>query len=200
MSNSIIVLISGNGSNLQALIDAAKDSTLNATITLVVSNKKSAYGLVRAAEAGIPTLVLTLKEYIDIGKSRVDYDIALAKKIKELNPDLLVLAGWMHILSKEFIDYFPEQIINLHPALPGQFDGAHAIERAYEAFKRGEITETGVMVHKVIPEVDKGEPLLVERVPILESDTLEDLEARIHSVEHRLIVQAVIKFFKLVAF
>ncbi|CAG8467110.1 8976_t:CDS:1 [Ambispora gerdemannii] len=198
MTFSIVVLISGNGTNLQALIDATKTSTLNATITLVVSNKTSAFGLTRAIKAGIPTLVLTLKEYIDIGKSRVDYDIALAKKIKEQNPDLIVLAGWMHILSKEFINYFPNNIINIHPALPGQFDGAHAIERAFEAFQRGEITETGVMVHKVIPEVDKGEPLLIEHVPILKSDTLEDLETRIHSVEHRLIVQAAIKFLELI--
>ncbi|CAJ0769771.1 9672_t:CDS:1, partial [Entrophospora sp. SA101] len=78
-------------------------------------------------------------------------------------------------------------IINLHPALPGQFDGANAIERAYEAFKKGEINKTGVMVHKVIVDVDKGQPLLIEEVPILDSDTLNDLESRIHSVEHRLI-------------
>ncbi|CAG8598959.1 16976_t:CDS:1, partial [Acaulospora colombiana] len=135
--------------------------------------------------------------YKDAGKSRVEYDVDLAKKIKPYNPDLIILAGWMHILSEDFLKYFDNHIINLHPALPNQFDGANAIKRAYEAFKRGEIANTGVMVHKVVPEVDKGQPLLVEEVPILESDTLDDLEERIHSVEHRLIVKGVIEFFRL---
>lgn len=181
----IVVLISGSGSNLQALIDAGLP------IALVVSNKKDAYGLVRAANANIPTLVFTLKPYKDAGKSRAEYDVDLAKEIKKLvpYPDVVVLAGFMHILSESFINEF-STIINLHPALPGQFDGAHAIERAFNAFKEGKITHSGVMVHRVIPEVDRGQPLLSKEVPFLENDTLETFEARLHATEHELIVQA----------
>lgn len=190
----IVVLISGNGSNLQAIIDATQSLKIHATLVLVVSNKQSAYGLTRAANAAIPTLVFPLKPFKDAGKTRIDYDIALAEKIKQYNPDLIILAGWMHVLSDQFLIHFPEKVINLHPAMPGQFDGTHAIERAYTAFQNGEITKTGVMVHKVIPEVDKGEPLLIEEVQILKSDTIQDLEMRIHSVEHRLLVEGIIKF------
>ncbi|RIB03793.1 phosphoribosylglycinamide formyltransferase [Gigaspora rosea] len=197
MLRRIIVFISGNGSNLQAIIDAIQSGTLECKIDLVVSSKKTAYGLTRAEKAGIPTLVFPLKPYQDAGKTRIEYDVDLANKVKEYNPDLIVLAGWMLILSKEFINHFNDNIINLHPALPGQFDGVNAIQHAYEAFKRGEITKTGVMVHKVIPEVDKGEPLIIEEVPIFESDTLETLEERIHSVEHKVIVQSIKKFLQI---
>ncbi|KND05066.1 phosphoribosylglycinamide formyltransferase [Spizellomyces punctatus DAOM BR117] len=205
----IVVLISGNGSNLQAIIDAVQSESLNAEIALVVSNRKGAYGLTRAANAGIPTMTVTLKEFKDAGKTRVDFDLDVAARIKNWlaqsrseadrssngttavdTPDLIVLAGWMHILSPDFLQQFPPgQIINLHPALPGAFDGAHAIERAFSAYKEGKIQETGVMVHKVIPEVDRGEVVLQERIPILPEDTLETLEDRIHKVEHRLIVE-----------
>ena len=189
---SIAVLISGNGSNLQALIDAIQSKQLDASIQLVISNSSKAYGLQRAVQAGIPTLVQTLKSYRDLGKSRTEFDLDLAAKLKShFNglPNLIVLAGFMHILSPEFLEQFPH-VINLHPALPGAFDGIKAIERAYEAFHQGSITETGVMVHKVIPEVDRGEVVLVEKVPIYEKDTLHDLEERIHQVEHVLIVKA----------
>ncbi|TPX40747.1 hypothetical protein SeMB42_g05892 [Synchytrium endobioticum] len=182
---SVVVLISGSGTNLQALIDSG------IPIALVVSNKKNAYGLTRASNSSIPTLVLTLKAHKDAGKSRNDYDIHLAKEIKKLLPPpyLIVLAGFMHILSESFITEF-DTIINLHPALPGQFDGTHAIRRAYEAFKAGQITTSGVMVHRVVPEVDKGEPLLTREVEFKEDDTLEAFEARMHATEHELIVQA----------
>ncbi|KAI9024370.1 phosphoribosylglycinamide formyltransferase [Phycomyces nitens] len=187
---SIVVLISGSGSNLQALINATQSGTLRAKITNVISNRKAAYGLERAAQAGIPTQTFSLKQFRDAGKSRVDFDVHVAKAVQALKPDLVVLAGWMHILSPEFLSYFPdENVINLHPALPGQFDGAHAIERAYEAFQKGQITHTGVMVHKVIADVDRGQVILQREIPILKTDSLEDLEARIHSVEHEIIVQ-----------
>jgi phosphoribosylglycinamide formyltransferase len=194
----IAVLISGNGSNLQALIDATINKTLLAEISVVVSNSSKAYGLQRASDHHIKTVVQTLKSFKDQGKTRLDYDLELVKVIKshfveESGPDLIVLAGFMHILSKEFIDAFPQRIINLHPALPGAFDGAHAIDRAFEAFQKGEISETGIMVHYVIPEVDRGQVILVQKIPILEKDTLEALETRIHQEEHKLIVGAVKK-------
>lgn len=190
----VVVLISGSGTNLQALIDATHSGVLRATIVLVISNKKAAYGLQRAAAASIPTIVFPLKPYKDSGRTRVEYDVDLAARIQEDAPDLIVLAGWMHILSPEFLEWFPRTVMNLHPALPGEFDGADAIGRAYQAFKEGKITRTGVMVHKVIADVDKGEVILKEEVPIREEDGLEDLEKRIHEVEHRLIVAGAQKF------
>jgi phosphoribosylglycinamide formyltransferase len=138
--------------------------------------------------------VHALKPYKDQGKLRLDYDLDLADIImREAQPDIIVLAGFMHILSKEFLDRIPPQIpiINLHPALPGAFDGAGAIERAYTAWQMGEISETGVMVHKVIPEVDRGEVVVYQPVPLKEGDSLADLEQRIHAVEHELIVKAI---------
>ena len=107
------------------------------------------------------------------------------------NPDLIVLAGWMHVLSPAFLDRFPLRVLNLHPALPCQFLGTHAIERAYEAFQRGEIDHTGVMVHWVVPEVDAGPVVASAEVPVYPTDTLDDLEARIHAMEHRLLVDAI---------
>ncbi|KAI7874457.1 phosphoribosylglycinamide formyltransferase [Lichtheimia hyalospora FSU 10163] len=193
---TIAVLISGSGSNLQALIDAIQSGALKAKIVVVASNRKAAYGLERAAKVGIPTRTFSLKKFKDAGKTRVDFDIELAKTIQEeYQPDLVVLAGFMHILSPEFLSFFPRSnVMNLHPALPGQFDGAHAIERAYDAYKQGQIQHTGVMVHKVIADVDRGQVILQREVPILETDALEDLENRIHSVEHEIIVEGAQKF------
>ncbi|KAJ2159437.1 phosphoribosylglycinamide formyltransferase [Coemansia sp. RSA 552] len=198
MAKKIIVLVSGSGTNLQALIDAGQQDRLGGgRIALVVSNRKNAYGLVRAANASIPTLVRTLKEYKDAGKTREEFDRDLAEHIATTEaPDLIVLAGWMHILSPAFIDRFRGKIINLHPALPGELDGAHAIDRAYEEFQAGTRSRTGVMVHHVIPEVDKGAPILTEEVPCVEGDTLENLEDRIHAVEHRILPEAVRHFLE----
>ncbi|HEY63944.1 MAG TPA: phosphoribosylglycinamide formyltransferase [Caldilineae bacterium] len=187
----LAVFISGFGSNLQAIIDAVQAGELDAEIVVVVSNRKAAYGLVRAERAGIPTLYFPLKPYRDAGRSREEYDADLAERVAAYEPDLIVLAGWMHVLSPAFLDRFPNRVINLHPALPGQFPGTHAIQRAYEAFLRGEIDHTGVMMHYVVPEVDAGPVIISEEVPIYPSDTLDDLEARIHEVEHRLIVEAI---------
>ncbi|KAG0174769.1 hypothetical protein DFQ28_000325 [Apophysomyces sp. BC1034] len=195
---TIVVLISGSGTNLQALIDAVQSGTLKAKISLVVSNRKNAFGLERAAKAGIPTKTFSLKQFKDRGQSRVEFDVHVAQAIQEQKPDLVVLAGWMHILSADFLSYFPRNnVMNLHPALPGQFDGAHAIERAFAAAKEGQITHTGVMVHKVIADVDRGQVILQREIPILDTDTLEDLENRIHSVEHEIIVEGTQRFLEL---
>lgn len=190
---SIVVLISGNGSNLQAIIDAVKCGEINADISLVVSNKADAYGLDRAANAGIRTLVISYQTFKKQGKLRIEYELEMARKIKDVvDPDIMVLAGFMLILSENFIQQF-KNIINLHPALPGQFDGTHAIERAFTAFTNGEIKSTGVMVHRVIPEVDRGPVILKQTVDILPTDTIESLEERIHAIEHQLIVKAINK-------
>jgi len=187
----IAVFISGSGSNLQALIDAVQSGALSAEIGLVVSNRRAAYGLVRAEQAGIPTLYAPLKPYHDRGQSRQAYDADLAEQVIAYQPELIVLAGWMHIFSPAFLDHFPNRVLNLHPALPGQFIGTHAIERAYQAFQQGEIDHTGIMVHWVVPEVDAGPVIATATVPIQDPDTLADLEARVHQTEHQLLVQAV---------
>ncbi|KAI8884844.1 phosphoribosylglycinamide formyltransferase [Backusella circina FSU 941] len=187
---TVVVLISGSGTNLQALIDATQDGRLKAKITAVISNRKNAFGLERAQKAGIPTQTFSLKQFKDEGKTRVDFDIYLAKSIQEqYKPDLVILAGFMHILSPEFLSFFNDNVMNLHPALPGQFDGAHAIDRAYEAYQKGEIQHTGIMVHKVIADVDRGAVILKREIPINKEDSLDDLENRIHKFEHQLIVK-----------
>lgn len=190
MASRLVVFISGSGTNLQALIEAVEAGELAAEIVLVVSNRLQAYGLTRAESAGIPTLYFPLKPYKDAGLDRVRYDADLAEQIRAYQPDLIVLAGWMHVLSPAFLDQFSNRVINLHPALPGQFVGVEAIERAYAAYQRGEISESGCMVHYVIPEVDAGPVLATAVVPIHPSDSLDDFAARMHAAEHKLIVAA----------
>ena len=188
---NIVILISGSGSNLQAILDAVAMGKLASNPVLVVSNRKAAYGLVRARKTAVSTLYFPFKPYRDAGKSRTEYDADLASRITEYEPDLIVLAGWMHILSSAFLDKFPQQVINLHPALPGQFSGTHAIERAYLAFQNEEIAHSGCMVHYVIPEVDAGEVIVERIVPIKRDELLADFEERVHTVEHELIVEAI---------
>lgn len=188
----LAVLISGSGTNLQAIIDRTRDGYIpDAEVRVVVSNRKAAYGLERARRAGIATEYFPLKPYRDAGKSRSQYDADLAALVERYRPDWVVLAGWMHVMSQAFIERFPNRIVNLHPALPGPFPGTHSIERAYEAFRRGEIDHTGCMVHLVPDEgVDVGPVIVQERVAIYPQDTLEDLEARVHATEHRLLPEA----------
>jgi formyltetrahydrofolate-dependent phosphoribosylglycinamide formyltransferase len=189
MTTRLAVLISGNGSNLQAILDAIRLRALDAEVAVVISNRPAAFGLERAQRAGIATEVFPLKPYTEAGRSRREYDADLAQRVKRYRPDWVVLAGWMHILSSAFLDALPYRVVNLHPALPGQFPGAHAIEDAFAAFRRGEIKQTGVMVHLVPDErVDRGPVLASEPVPIYPSDTLESLTNRVHQVEHRLLV------------
>jgi phosphoribosylglycinamide formyltransferase 1 len=182
---ALVVLISGNGSNLQAILDACATGELAAQVVAVISNKEGAFGLERARRANIPAIVKPkFKE-----QDRRVYDAELAELVAAYQPDWIVLAGWMRVLSSAFLDRFPQRVMNLHPALPGTFPGTHAIERAYEAYRAGEITQTGVMVHLVPDEgVDDGPVLAQELVPIETDDTLEALEARVHAVEHRLLV------------
>ena len=191
MGARLAVLISGNGSNLQAIIDAIRSRMLPAEIVVVVSNRRAALGLQRAEAVGIPTRYHPLKPYRDAERSRQEYDADLATLVKEFAPDWVVLAGWMHILSNAFLDRFSYRVVNLHPALPGQFPGANAIEDAFAAFQRKEIKKTGVMVHLVPDEqVDRGPVLATADVPIYPSDTLEMLTNRMHQTEHRVLVQA----------
>jgi formyltetrahydrofolate-dependent phosphoribosylglycinamide formyltransferase len=186
----IVVMISGSGTNLQALINAVQRGVLDAEIVAVVSNRKAAFGLQRAAQAQIETLYFPLKPYTEQGLSREAYDADLAARVADFEPDLIVLAGWMHVLSDDFLCHFPDQVINLHPALPGAFPGTNAIERTFGAYQNREVEHGGVMVHYVVPEVDAG-PVIVEAVvPIKPEDSLETFAARLHGVEHELLVRA----------
>jgi formyltetrahydrofolate-dependent phosphoribosylglycinamide formyltransferase len=187
----VAVLISGSGSNLQAILDATQAQQLPAQVALVVSNRKAAFGLMRAEQAGVPTLYFPLKPYRDASKSREQYDVDLAGHISAHNPDLIVLAGWMHIFSPAFLDHITCPVINLHPALPGTFPGTDSIHRAYDAYRRGEISHSGCMVHYVIPAVDEGPVIAQTVVPFQPDDTPETYEARIHAAEHELIVEAI---------
>jgi len=181
----LVVLISGNGSNLQAILDACKSGELDAQVVSVISNHADAYGLIRARNAGVEAIHFSKRET----ESRTEYDARLAEYMSTCLPDYVILAGWMRILSSSFLSSFPNRVINLHPALPGMFPGIHAIHRAFKAYHRGEIDHTGVMVHLVPDEgVDNGPVLATEIVPIKKEDTLESLEARVHQVEHELLV------------
>ncbi len=187
MSNRLVILISGNGSNLQAILDACARNELPASVVAVISNNADAYGLVRAHEAGVQAIHFPKLE----NESRRDYDARLAEMILTYTPNYIVLAGWMRILTSAFLEHFPNRVINLHPALPGMFPGINAIERAYEAFKQNQIGHTGVMVHLVPDEgVDNGPVLASEVVPIQHGDTVASLEARVHKVEHVLLISA----------
>ncbi len=191
MIPTLVVLISGSGTNLQAIIDAIETENLKAKIALVVSNRKAAYGLIRAEEHHIPTLYFSLKSYTDAGKTRENYDADLAIRVAVCEPTLIVLAGWMHIVTPAFLEPFANRVINLHPALPGAFPGTHAIERAFEAYKHGEISNSGCMIHYVIPEVDAGKVITTATVPFEDGDTLQAYEERMHRVEHKLIVEGI---------
>jgi formyltetrahydrofolate-dependent phosphoribosylglycinamide formyltransferase len=185
MTARLVVLISGNGSNLQAILDACNSGELDARVISVISNKADAYGLTRAKNAGVEAIHFPKHE----NESRQEYDTSY---VSTCFPDYIILAGWMRILSSSFLFSFPNRVINLHPALSGMFPGTHAIERAFEAYQRGKIEHTGVMVHLVPDEgVDNGPVLATEIVPIEPDDTLEALEARVHQIEHKLLVNTI---------
>ncbi|MCY3849524.1 MAG: phosphoribosylglycinamide formyltransferase [Acidimicrobiaceae bacterium] len=201
MTPRIAVLASGAGSNLQALLDAVSDGRLDAEIVGVIVNRPDAYALQRARANGIPTAFLDLRPYLDASdepvQARRRYDADLAAIASRRRPDLVVLAGWMHLLTMEFLGCFPGRVMNLHPALPGEFPGAHAIDDAWHAHFSDGLDRTGVMVHLVPDEgVDNGPVLATRVVPIRADDDRESLEARIHAVEHDLLVRTVAEFLE----
>jgi phosphoribosylglycinamide formyltransferase 1 len=182
----LVVLISGNGSNLQAILDACADKTLPASVVAVISNESDAFGLTRAGNAGVDAVYFPKLE----NETRRDYDTRLAAYVSTCFPDYIILAGWMRLLSNHFLSNYPGCVINLHPALPGTFPGTHAIERAYEAFQRGAIDRSGVMVHLVPDEgVDNGPALATQEILFQPGESLEQFEARVHTVEHKLLVE-----------
>jgi phosphoribosylglycinamide formyltransferase-1 len=187
MATRLAVLASGTGSNLQAILDACAGRTLPARVVAVVSDRPDATALDRATAAGVPAITLARRP----GEMRADYDSRLAAAVGAHDPDLVVLAGWMRILTMSFLAHFPDRVVNLHPALPGELPGTHSIERAWHEALAGERTRTGVMVHLVPDEgVDCGPVVATAIVPIQPDDTLESLAARVHATEHRLLVSA----------
>ena len=188
----LAVLISGHGSNLQAIIDAIESGGLpGAQIVVVISDRANAYGLERARRHGIPALHLPYPTRGKGRQARRERDGELAALLQEYEVDWVVLAGWLRVLSSEFLRHYPMRVVNLHPALPGQFPGLNAIERAFDASRSGQIQETGVMVHLVPDEaVDAGPVILSEPIPIRAEDNLESLTEHTHRLEHRLLVEA----------
>ena len=177
------VLISGSGTNLQAIIDQIAAGAVNARIVLVLSSRPDAYGLKRAEAAGIPTVAFNRDVYADVHAA----NDAIARKMREAGAEYLVMAGYMRMVGPEVLDAYPDRVVNLHPALLPSFVGAHAIQDAYEAG----VKVTGITVHFANAEYDKG-PIIAQRaVPVEEGDTLDDLEARIHAAEHELYPQVV---------
>ena len=186
MPARLVVLASGSGSNLQAVLDACRAGTLAAEVVAVVSDRADAGALERASTAGVPAVHVGRQ----LGEERADYDARLADVVAGFGPDLVVLAGWMRILTMGFLGWFPDRVLNLHPARPGELPGTRAIERAWHEALAGERTSTGVMVHLVPSEsVDDGPVLATADVPIRPDDTLDTLTARVHDTEHALLVQ-----------
>jgi phosphoribosylglycinamide formyltransferase-1 len=180
---SIGVLVSGNGTNLQSLIDAVEAKKLDAKIELVLSNKASAYGLVRARNHGIPTEVLEHKEF----SSREAYDQAVVDLLRGRSVELVVLAGFMRLLSPAFVRAYSNRIMNIHPALLPSFPGLHVQKKALEHGVRF----SGCTVHFVNEECDEGAIIIQAVVPVFPDDTEETLAARILKQEHRIYPRAI---------
>jgi phosphoribosylglycinamide formyltransferase 1 len=181
----LVVMVSGSGSNLQAVLDACDAGTINAAVVAVVSNQPDVFALQRADAAGVPAVHVGMHP----DEARADYDARLADVVAGFEPDLIVLAGWMRLLTMSFLGWFPDQVVNLHPALPGEFPGTRAIERAWDEALLGRRTSTGVMVHQV-PDagVDDGPVLATRSVPIDITGTQAEFEATMHRAEHDLLV------------
>ena len=178
---NVVVLISGSGSNLQAFIDHTEE--LNIRIKGVISNKPDAFGLERAKKANIPAIVLAHDKF----ESRTAFDAALTKEIDQLKPELIILAGFMRILSEEFVNHFADKIVNIHPSLLPKYKGLNTHQRALDAQDKFH----GASVHLVTPELDDGPVIIQGRLEIKDDDTIETLQKRIHFIEHKIYPQAV---------
>lgn len=185
---NLAVLISGSGSNLQALIDACASPAYPAQINAVISNRPDAYGLERAKAAGIPAFVIDHKDF----NGREDFEAALQSKLSEYPVDLICLAGFMRILTAGFIHQWPGKIINTHPALLPKFGGEGMFgENVHQAVLEAGERESGASIHYVIPEVDQGEVIVQKTVPVEPEDTAQSLAARVIAQEHIAYPEAV---------
>ena len=189
----IVVLASGFGTNLQSIIDAINNKILeNTEITIVISNKSNAYALKRAENAGIKNLFLNPEDF----NSNIDFDKRLVEIISNYEVDLIVLAGYIKILTDVFVNAFSNKIINIHPALLPDFGGKNMYgEKVHEAVLKSGVKESGCTVHYVTKEVDKGPIILQTKVPVLPNDTVETLSKRVLAKEHKLLVSSIKKIF-----
>ena len=178
----LVVLISGGGSNLQAFIDAAADPAYPCEVVAVISNRAGVFGLERAARAGIPAEVLDHTAFA----SRDAFDTALAGRIDAHAPDIVILAGFMRILTPSFVARYDGRLLNIHPSLLPKYPGLHTHQRAIDA---GD-AEAGATVHLVTEELDGGPVILQARVPVLPGDTADTLAARVLAEEHRIYPEA----------
>ena len=183
---SLVVLISGSGSNLQAVIDAIDNNDINAEIKAVISNKATAFGLQRAGKANIKTYIVDHREFPD----RESFDRAMMQIIDPLNPDLVILAGFMRILSDAFIDHYQHRLINIHPSLLPKYKGLNTHQQAID----NNDTSHGASVHYVNHELDSGPIVIQAEVPVLETDTAESLASRVLKEEH-VIYPLVIRMY-----
>ena len=178
----VVILISGRGSNLQAIVNDTRNKDCPYQVVAVISNNPHAEGLEFAENNDITTAILNHKQFAN----REVFDQALAKLIDSFQPDIIALAGFMRILSNDFVEYFKGRLINIHPSLLPNFAGLHTHQRAIEAG----VSEHGATVHFVISEVDAGQIILQAKVRVLKSDTPETLGARVLEEEHRIYPQA----------
>lgn len=185
MTNAVI-LISGSGSNLQAFIDQINQGDLAINIKLVISNNPDAYGLERAKNANIPTASINHRNFFD----RLEFDQALMARIDKTSPDIIILAGFMRILTSEFVNHYTNRLINIHPSLLPKYPGTNTHQRAIEANDDWH----GASVHFVVPEVDAGPIIVQGQLPITETDTANSLQQRIRTVEH-VIYPLAVKWF-----
>lgn len=186
MKKRIAVFASGFGSNLQALIDYIDNNDISGEIIFVFSNNKDAHALKRAKKHGIKTVLMNPEEF----ESRKHFDLKIIELLKKERINLIVLAGYMLLLTPEFIAEFKNKILNIHPALLPSFKGTHGIEDAY----RYGVKVTGVTIHFVDKDLDNGPIILQEPVCIDQDDSIEELEKKIHQVEHKIYPKAV-KYF-----
>ncbi len=178
MMMKIVVLVSGQGSNLQALIETQQQGRISGQISAVFSNNPAAYGLERAKLAGIPHHGLDAKTFAD----RASFDAALAQAIDQYQPDLLVLAGYMRILSPVFVQHYAGRMLNIHPSLLPKYPGLHTHRQALENGDQ----EHGTSVHFVTEELDGGPVILQAKVPIFSDDTEDDVIERVQTQEHNI--------------
>ncbi|HBZ17432.1 phosphoribosylglycinamide formyltransferase [Candidatus Pantoea floridensis] len=174
----LVVLISGNGSNLQSILDACASGRINGSVAAVFSNKASAYGLTRAREAHVPSHALAASEFAD----RDAFDRQLMQEIDAYAPDLVVLAGYMRILSPAFVAHYHDRLVNIHPSLLPKYPGLHTHRQALE---NGD-EEHGTSVHFVTDELDGGPIVLQARVPVFAGDSEDDISARVQHQEHAI--------------
>lgn len=182
----LVVLLSGSGSNLQALIKGVTDGVINAEIVAVVSNKPEAYGLVRADNANIPSITVDHKEFDD----RASFEQKLSQVIDQFSPDLIVLAGFMRILNSEFVQPYEGKMLNIHPSLLPKYKGLHTHRRALENGDK----EHGVSVHFVTSELDGGPVVAQRTVKVEDSDNEQTLQKKVQQQEHQLYPEVVAWF------